>query len=787
MYYNSIRIKGNNLKRLITEMFRKRIGKKESMQSIKPLQTILFILLANLFVYAQPSSEQIYSVPTNLNFETDKSRDKVSGWKLTPVCAPTDSFTSTSENPFQGNSSGLIKLGAEKSLGAYCIIVQSFDAANFRGKKVRLRSAIKTENKGKGQAQMWFRVDRKTSKGNGLTGFFDNMGDRPVTSDKWGYYDIEAVVSPDAATLNIGFLIYGSGQTWVDDISFEITSDTKTINEPPSPLSARGLSNIIIFSRLMGYVRHFHPSDQAAKTDWDTFTVNGIRQVEGAKNNKELLDKLNLLFKPVAPSILIYSGTKSPPPAPPTSASKRLMWRHLSFRPRGGSLYKSERIELKTNDDVPDSIKADLGDGLSAIIPIVVGADSNGTLPHPKLFLNISEEKPELFSGNNRAVRLANVALAWNVFQHFYPYFDVVKVDWMNVLPEMLKMAATDKNEEEFVKTLQKLVNRLQDGHGIVFGNSGFIPPIKLGLIDGKVLVTFIEKPIEGLNLGDAIISVNGQPIEQALLEEGKLVSAATEQWKYFQIFSNLLSGQEDEIINLEIEPWQKPGQKSKISLKCDTKVDWNYGLSSINDKQNPKVSEIEPGIFYLNIDQINDKDFSDILPKLEQAKGIIFDFRAYPKLRDSRKFLSHLSDKPLKSASWLVPLVTEPDRRNMKFDGNREWEVSPKAPFLKAKKVFITDGRAISAAETYLGIVENYKLGEIVGETTAGTNGNINIIELPGDYQIYFTGMKVLKQDGSRHHGVGISPTVKVTRTRAGIAAGKDEFLEKAIEIVKN
>jgi CubicO group peptidase (beta-lactamase class C family) len=38
------------LKWLITEMFKKRIGKKESMQSIKPLLTILITLLTNLLI-----------------------------------------------------------------------------------------------------------------------------------------------------------------------------------------------------------------------------------------------------------------------------------------------------------------------------------------------------------------------------------------------------------------------------------------------------------------------------------------------------------------------------------------------------------------------------------------------------------------------------------------------------------------------------------------------------------------------------------------------------------------
>jgi C-terminal processing protease CtpA/Prc len=63
------------------------------------------------------------------------------------------------------------------------------------------------------------------------------------------------------------------------------------------------------------------------------------------------------------------------------------------------------------------------------------------------------------------------------------------------------------------------------------------------------------------------------------------------------------------------------------------------------------------------------------------------------------------------------------------------------------------------------MGIVEAYKLGEIIGESTAGTNGNICPADLYLGYSMAFTGMKVLNHDGSRHHGAGILPMVPVAR----------------------
>jgi hypothetical protein len=42
-----------------------------------------------------------------------------------------------------------------------------------------------------------------------------------------------------------------------------------------------------------------------------------------------------------------------------------------------------------------------------------------------------------------------------------------------------------------------------------------------------------------------------------------------------------------------------------------------------------------------------------------------------------------------------------------------------------------------------------------------------------------------VLKHDGSPLYGVGVKPTAPVSRTLQGIAASRDEMVERAVEIV--
>ena len=164
-----------------------------------------------------------------------------------------------------------------------------------------------------------------------------------------------------------------------------------------------------------------------------------------------------------------------------------------------------------------------------------------------------------------------------------------------------------------------------------------------------------------------------------------------------------------------------------------------------------------------------------------------MFDLRGYPGSAGAT-LLRHLRDQPIESARWNVPIVTLPDQdpAGLTWDESGRWNFPPALPRLGGggqKIAFLTGGGAISYAESCLGIVEAYGLGEIVGGPTAGTNGNVNPFTLPGGYTLSWTGMKVLKHDGSRHHGVGIAPTVPVRRTIAGIAAGRDEILDAAVK----
>ena len=165
------------------------------------------------------------------------------------------------------------------------------------------------------------------------------------------------------------------------------------------------------------------------------------------------------------------------------------------------------------------------------------------------------------------------------------------------------------------------------------------------------------------------------------------------------------------------------------------------------------------------------------------RAKGIICDVRGYP--NSNHQFISHLLSIKDTSTSWIRdPEFIYPDQEQVGYR-RLGWGLVPLTPHFAAPVAFLIDGRAISYADSYMSFIEHYKLAAIVGEATAGTNGDINPFRLPGGYRLVWTGAKVVKHDGSQHHGIGVIPTVPVKRTIAGVRAGKDEFLEKAIEVL--
>lgn len=910
-------------------------------QSLAALWAVLLAVLVPLAANSAPVA--------SFGFEQETPGQAPAGWAVTPEMAAGYALGVTEEKPREGRLCAVLASTGTAISQGFGAAFRSFDAAPYQGKRIRFRAAARAELGPMGQRARLF-----LGSGKAAAGIFTATS-APVTSGEWASYEAVADIPKDAKVVETGLALVGDGKAFLDAASLEVIGEAGAGNEPARALTPRGLDNLTAFARLFGYVRYFHPSDQAAAADWESLALAGVQAVEKAGSPEELARALEGFFGPVAPSVRVYPTVRPPAglagPARPAGGPPRVVtWNHygvsLSKEP---SIYKSLRkatgdrapaagaaviryldsealrgrtVRLRVRGraevtgshqaklylqvlegrmgterplgeavvtspewatyevtaEVPASARAllmrlqltsegrvfwdditlepvggeplaepvltdggfetagelsedwnlsrelqwagyaaavstdrpasgkasllfsyappqapeedaapltaDLGGGVSALVPLALYKDDQGTLPHvaPEAKPPVPA-KPEGFapSGDDRTTRLADVVLAWNVFQHFYPYFDVVKTDWPAELPKALAAAAGDADQRAFLNTLRRLVAALHDGHGNAFLSAlaeSHALPLLWDWVEGQLVITRV-KPGEdvGLAPGEVVVSLDGRPAAEVLTAREELVSGATPQWRRWVALNALLSGAEGEEVKLAVK--RPDGSPGTVTLRRSMALTGQ----ELTEVKPEKIAEVRPGIFYVDLDRINDDDFKGALERLAQAKGLIFDLRGYPR-NVSPVVIAHLTDTPVTSARWNVPIITRPDHQDMKFHFSN-WTVTPLAPRLQGKAAFIIDGRAISYAETYMGIIESYKLAAIVGSPTAGTNGNVNPLQLPGGYRISWTGMKVLKHDGSQHHGVGILPTVPAARTLRGVTEGRDELLEKAIEVV--
>jgi C-terminal processing protease CtpA/Prc len=69
-----------------------------------------------------------------------------------------------------------------------------------------------------------------------------------------------------------------------------------------------------------------------------------------------------------------------------------------------------------------------------------------------------------------------------------------------------------------------------------------------------------------------------------------------------------------------------------------------------------------------------------------------------------------------------------------------------------------------------------------VIGSTTAGADGNVSAVPLPGGLSTMISGLGVSYPDGRPTQQIGIVPDKTVVPTVEGIRAGRDEVLEEAV-----
>ncbi len=120
--------------------------------------------------------------------------------------------------------------GENKGFGS---LTQVISAQRYLGQRVRFRAMIKTRDVNQ-WAGLWMQVQADQR----LHGAFYNSSDKPLKgSSGWQARSVTLDVPADGTTIAFGVINAGSGQVWIDELSFEVVGKEVAVDVmPPSKL-----------------------------------------------------------------------------------------------------------------------------------------------------------------------------------------------------------------------------------------------------------------------------------------------------------------------------------------------------------------------------------------------------------------------------------------------------------------------------------------------------------------------------------------------------------------------
>ena len=378
----------------------------------------------------------------------------------------------------------------------------------------------------------------------------------------------------------------------------------------------------------------------------------------------------------------------------------------------------------------------------------------------------------------NENYGLLGLVRYWNVIEYFFPYKHLMDQDWDAVLEEMIPRFRTIPNKEEYQKLLQELVAKLDDSHAWIRFRKNDVKyvPFKVSYINEKLVVSkFYNKEIaqeNQLKLGDIVLKINGIDLISEVKKKVKYNAGSNPDSRFIKSSSKVLHGDEQEV-RLTIE---RDGKVLKLKVKR-----YNFETFGFRSNAGTPYKVIENSIGYIDATRADGKQLLKAFKSFKKMKGIVIDLRGYPNAGfiPLTRYLN--SEKKVFAKSY------SPDFKHPgNFTLRKEFYTSRhKKPFL-GKVVLLVNDETYSRAELYAMAVQAGDNIVTVGNQTVGADGDLVRFEYLEGYLTSMSGNAIVYPDGSNSQRKGVKIDVEVKPTIAGLKAGKDELLEKAIEIIQ-
>jgi C-terminal processing protease CtpA/Prc len=528
---------------------------------------------------------------------------------------------------------------------------------------------------------------------------------------------------------------------------------------------------LVSLAKVWGYLKYYHPAVAAGKLDWDAQLISWIPTVQQIQSRDQLSAFYETVLNDLGP---VASCRKCPSEVSLPAENRRNL--DLSFL-TDSSVFtpalQSRLTYIRDNRNQGDNVFVQR-----------VSRVGNTSYEHEKVYADMPVP--------DTSYRMLALFRYWNIVQYFFPYKYAIDGGWNRVLPELIPVFQQATTESDYQQALYRLVARIQDSHGFMtsigsrclrcYLGKGWLP-VDLTLIDNKAIVTrlytdSITVP-PALTVGTVISHIDGEPIQTRADRLRPYVSASNEQTLERDV-RNLIGvgtaseatltidlGGRDTTVTVTRYPYSKLGQRVRTSL----------------NSRNLLSRWIGDSIGYVNLGKLTSKQVDSVMVPLLGARAIIFDLRNYPQ---GTYWLAgrYLTDRSAPFAQFTGPDLRFPGV--FQVAGNVKASSSGKQRLYAGKVIVLIDEETQSHAEFTAMAFRTRPDVTFVGSPTAGADGNISWIPLPGGYRTAFSGIGVYYPDGKETQRVGILPDVPVRPTIDGIRQGRDEVLERALQLVQ-
>jgi C-terminal processing protease CtpA/Prc len=731
------------------------------------MRTIKITLLLTLL-----TSLAIAQAKSNLDFETVYGNGKPANWGI-----GSQGFITKLDSQTVKQGKYALMIAADKDIpeGGFGSAEYQIPA-QYVGKTILLRGYLMTENvSAMGYASLWLRLDAGRKMG---IGFADGSAQKIIGTTDWTSYSLELPITDAVDKISVGGLLYSqTGKMWIDDLQVFIdgvpidkaTKKTKLLAEAKrdtslkygsnvnfTAVSPKEIDNLALLGRIWGFLKYHHPTVMAGKLNWDFELFRVLPKVMATQNGNDRdqvlltwinnLGEIPLCKKCEEPKGVIkqkpdHDWMNDPKLSKDLAEKLRFVYQN---RGQGSNYYGS----------------------LSSL-----GGGDFG-----------NEDAYKHLDSLDTGYRLLALFRYWNIIQYYFPYKYLITEDnWNTVLTDFIPECVGAKNKASFFRTIRKLAVKVHDSHASA-GTENWANnvPAVTQFIDNQLVVVkhandSIAK-ISPLKIGDVVIKVGKARIDSFVEVLRPVTSGSNETTVRRNMTYQILRGPLG-LVKLTVK---RDGQTMEIEVNRIKQ----YLFTAYTSANIPKATDnkIADDIGYINIEKIKKKDVANVFNDIKNTRGLVIDIRNYP-----TDFAIHtIADYLLKSQTPFCRMARGDAGNPGYYILDEPLKSGGKGEYT-GKVAILVNEDSQSSSEFHAMCFRAAPRAKVFGSQTAGADGDVSPFVLPGNIKTAISGVGVYYPDGSETQRIGIVPDVEVKPTVAGMKAGKDEVLEKAMAWIRS